>query len=260
MNIADRILDINITVDDSAIVVVDNTVSHLSGEMYNSYVSNYVTIEFLTYQDGEHELLVADSVAANELGEDSFMTSVYRYEFNKDGKYYYAKMSIPKIAHFLGKNCSNMVGEIFFKENELFQIVSIPTASDSEHIIAASKSVDILDAYEAIVAGASASHEADESYYFPKKSIFTICNIRKCLVYLQRKMLMGKCSFDPCTTSSELRNTRDFLLSAIYVIDYLKATENFEEAQRIVDNLSNCGFPCEDKIVNSNNCGCGHTI
>lgn len=81
----------------------------------------------------------------------------------------------------------------------------------------------------------------DTSYqsYFCKKILFSICNLTKCFVSLQ-KDLIKKCG--TCTTSDT--TNRDFILSTIFVLDYLKDTNNFKEAQRILDNITECGNFC----------------
>ncbi len=60
-----------------------------------------------------------------------------------------------------------------------------------------------------------------------------------------------------CDMDTSIRYKRDFLLSALYVFDYLKDTNNYEEAQRILDNLSSCNSLCGEDLDFNNNCGCG---
>lgn len=62
-----------------------------------------------------------------------------------------------------------------------------------------------------------------------------------------------------CGMESPLKIKMDFLLSALYVFDYLKDINNFEEAQRILDNMSECDSLCEDYSAKSD-CGCGKNI
>ena len=44
--------------------------------------------------------------------------------------------------------------------------------------------------------------------------------------------------------------------SAVEVLRYLSFTENYEEAQRILDNISECGFLCKDIYNKSTRCNC----
>ena len=55
-----------------------------------------------------------------------------------------------------------------------------------------------------------------------------------------------------------LKERCDFLLCAIYTLNYLICNQNYAEAQRIIDNLSTCENICEDELnTNYNGCGCG---
>lgn len=63
-----------------------------------------------------------------------------------------------------------------------------------------------------------------------------------------------------CDYNSSLKMKRDFLLSSLYVFDFLKDRQNFEEAQRILDNLGGCSDEiCGDNNVKSD-CGCGNIV
>ena len=86
---------------------------------------------------------------------------------------------------------------------------------------------------------------------------FSSCKIHDCLHALQYKSIIDK---DRCTKNSPTIIKRDFLLSAVHVIDYLKETNNLDEAQRILDNLSECGYLCSDKVTVINDCNCGDSI
>lgn len=86
--------------------------------------------------------------------------------------------------------------------------------------------------------------------FFCKKILFSICNLTKCFVSLQKDLIKG------CTNNCNEKNTanRDFLMSTIFVLDYLKDTNNFIEAQRILDNITECSNFCS--TGNKFNC-CG---
>jgi hypothetical protein len=90
-----------------------------------------------------------------------------------------------------------------------------------------------------------------------QKTVFSVCKLQKCLVYLQRKFLENCRS---CDRSNTDRNTRDFLLSAMYVFDYLKDHDNYEEAQRLLDNLSDCTRNLCGETFNKSDCNCGKAI
>lgn len=83
--------------------------------------------------------------------------------------------------------------------------------------------------------------------------------MRRCLANLQQEFLLNTCK-NKCNTNKELKNKMDFLFGAAYVLDYLSNTCNYKEAQRILDNLSSCGFLCGEGTVNTKNCCCGNTL
>ena len=80
---------------------------------------------------------------------------------------------------------------------------------------------------------------------------------------MQKQILSNPTSCNDCGKSSNLasiKQNRDFLLSAIYVLEYLTNTDQFEEAQRVLDGLSDCsGVICKDFELKSD-CGCGKII
>lgn len=255
-----QILDITLTLDNNILTAVDSTVKNMPDNAEEDYIQNYCTVEFITHNGEEN---IVGNPIIQRINTNPTMSSVSQFELNDNGIYYYYKMSIPLIDHFIGtEHTINLLGEVYFdNEGRLKQIVEKPVSSEKQSILESSEVIDYIDAYYAITKNLGSSLEANESYFFPKKSIFSICKIRKCLVYLQRKMLFSSNEENRCQTSSELRNRRDFLLSAVYVINYLTETGNFEEAQRIVDNLSSsCDFTCGDDLEIFNDCGCGHTI
>lgn len=240
----DQILDIQLILNGNELIVVDHTTLPANLSDWNMFEG----VSILTYNDSDeiHRLIYSET-PQQEL----------RINLERDGKYYYYKMYIPVLEYFTDNpelDPHNLVGEIFLYNSKLYKVISAPDSVRIDAILAHSVEVGPLGAYKSIMDGTT-----DESLFFPKKSIFNVCNLRKCLVYLQRKMLLEACETS-CQKSQDLRNKRDFLLSAAYVIEYLKETENYEEAQRILDNLSSCGFLCEDNVITHNNCGCEHTI
>lgn len=252
----DQIFDIELILDGDKLTVMDRTMPTLLENNLDAYFEYYVNVEFLANR-------TEDNILPNVLITRPTYQTVVISEFDIDynGIYYYYKLGIPIIDYFINKNVLNMIGEVYIDSNgALMQIVEKPRTASKIDIINASAGISYLDAYNAIVNNLRAESEANESYFFIRKEFFSTSKIRKCLVDLQHKTLLEGCSFDSCTSSANLRNTRDFLFSALYVLDYLKETENFEEAQRIIDNLSTCGFPCADDSITVNDCGCGNFI
>ena len=254
-----QILDIEFTLDNNILTAVDSTVKNMTLDAKEDYLQNYWTIEFIAHNNEKN--IVGDPIL-KRVGVDSTFSSVSQFEFHDNGIYYYYKISIPSIDRFVGTEYSeNLLGEVYFDDNgNLNQIIEVPESSEKQSILNVSETIDYIEAYNSITKNVDSSNEANESYFFPKKAIFSTYKIRECLIYLQRKLL-----FDVkearCETSYKLRNHRDFLLNAMYVIDYLVEKGDFEEANSIVDKLSSsCECMCEDDLENFNNCDCGYTI
>lgn len=91
--------------------------------------------------------------------------------------------------------------------------------------------------------------------------LFSICKLQKCLMFLQYKILN---STSNCIGKLSLKNdrlTRDFLLAAIYIFDYLKDHNNYDEAQRVLDDLLSCsGSLCPSEYDIKNTCDCGEIV
>jgi hypothetical protein len=58
-----------------------------------------------------------------------------------------------------------------------------------------------------------------------------------------------------CTKSIVDIENRDFLLSAMYVLDYLKDRAEYDKAQEIIDNLPTCQI-CDSNSLDIVDCGC----
>jgi hypothetical protein len=92
--------------------------------------------------------------------------------------------------------------------------------------------------------------------------LFTICHLETYLIKLQKKYI-EKYQFRSCINSKDamdLKNQRDFILDSTFVLKYLISLQNYTEAQRILDNLNQCGIIYEDVANYSSGCGCGRTI
>lgn len=76
---------------------------------------------------------------------------------------------------------------------------------------------------------------------------------------MQRKLIENGDICDEHCQNMSNRYRRDFLLSALYVFDYLKDRGEYDEAQRILDNLTSCSDLCGDYLSTNKDCGCGST-
>lgn len=163
-----------------------------------------------------------------------------------DGTIRYTKIAVYPIEHF--ENPLNSEGEIAYRENQDGSI------SLYQNTVEGWKPISLDDAYYAIFHNYEDGENADEAYYCTPIQLFLLGNIEKCLTHLQKQhiyeSLTNKCSVD------STKSRRDFIHSAVEVLRYLSFTENYEEAQRILDNISECGFLCEDIYNKSTRCNC----
>ena len=92
--------------------------------------------------------------------------------------------------------------------------------------------------------------------YFSEE-IFSICKLRKCLLNLQMKMFynnLKNCGINKCK-SDELRNQRDFLFIAVWLMEQLLEEGKDEKVREIYESLRTCKSICDD-LTTVNNCGC----
>lgn len=222
-------------------------------------------LEFLSYNTDEN--LLPESVKIRkELHNRGHYLSRFASEFtlNVDGTYSYYKLVVPQLMHFQDDKepdkYINLIDELFFFNGDLYKSnITDQEGYTLDEVIESSEIIDYKEAYEFVQ-----ENKASQTFYCPIKNVFSVCKLQRCLVYLQRQLLLNNskiCSYDKCKTDENLRNRRDFLLSAMYVFDYLKDMGNFTEAQRILDNLSSCNSLCGEELGNINNsCGCGNSI
>lgn len=131
------------------------------------------------------------------------------------------------------------VNEIYYHEGKIVKVINDDGGTEDVNISTASKLIDEGNA-------------ATQTWYSTFQTIFCTSKLRKCVSLLQKQVIE---SCHKCNNIDSIKVKRDFLFNAMYLIDYLKETGNLDEAQRILDNLSYCGFICDDSIINtSNNC------
>lgn len=91
------------------------------------------------------------------------------------------------------------------------------------------------------------------TYYY----YFQLNKLRKCFVDAASKVINERASIK-CNTqvSSEDIYKRDLLWSSLNVIQYLAEMEMFEEAQRLLERITQCNGLC-DQNNSAKVCGCG---
>ena len=84
---------------------------------------------------------------------------------------------------------------------------------------------------------------------------FQTCNLRKCYVNICQKIFDSQASIR-CVSSNidkELIYKRDLLWSALNVINYMVEYDQYEEAQRLLERITDCNGLCKNNL---DNCGC----
>lgn len=212
-------------------------------------ITKYVSVEFLT--DAENNIK-SDTLVFQEYrhNRDNMLSNSELPLFN-DGVHYYYKLLIPKLEYLFveaeGLFSAPHYEELYLANQTFFydggfylylgdNIILDRPMSEIEimheygaDILNNSKALNYIDIYE---------NCGDQSFSC-KKILFSICKLLKCFVSLQKEFI-NDVIYGKCVKSEELENKRNFLLSTIYVLDYLKDIGNYQEAQRIIENISDC--------------------
>lgn len=226
----------------------------------------YISVEFLKYKDK----CLYDSCIVKT----SQINSSSEFALLNDGIYEYNSYLIPSLEYLLVDT------EMFDAEqNMLYNTICLKDAyfyynddiyyidyseNDGDFIISEYLTADnFIKTYVPFVLSNSVKQSLEDlsenteignQTYFCKKIVFTYCNLINCFVSLQTNLARSLC--DQSCEKTDVSN-RDFLLSTIFVLDYLRDTNNFEEAQRILDNINECGGFCKEfeTLTKCNCCG-----
>lgn len=240
------------------LVAVDNTVYHnlryTDGDEYLDDLLNHVSLELLIDHMGHidsNHIYLQENIGARQ---EFLNGNMSVFKFHKDGTFTYYKYLIPKLNHLLKYDDAEVAyyktrDQLFYNNGKFYY-----AKEDYSTIEELNKNVieinNLLDLW---------NFQGTQTFSF-QKIIFSVCKLQKCLVSLQRQMLndYGKCVDKNAVESN--KTIRDFLFSTMYVFDYLKDHDNYEEAQRILDNLINCtGNICPEYNYKSE-CNCGKVI
>lgn len=99
-----------------------------------------------------------------------------------------------------------------------------------------------------------------DAYNFTKQvqKFFSVCYLRKCFVSLCKNLFNSKI-FGKCFNQkidSQLIYKRDLVWSALNVIQYLIDSDQLEEAERILSEITGCNGLCSNKDMGREGCGC----
>ncbi len=227
-------------------------------------LDKYVSVEFLKYKDK----CLYDSCIIKT----SQIDSPSEFALLNDGIYEYNCYLIPTLEYLLiDTNKYDVEGNMVYNEicledsyfyynDDLYYInyvgndYNIDTDLSATNFISTYKDTILSLATKISLDYLSYNTEIGNQTYFCKKIAFTYCNLIKCFVSLQSNLANSVCNTN--CEKTEVYN-RDFLLSTIYVLDYLRDINNFKEAQRILDNINECGGFCKEfETLSKCNC-CG---
>lgn len=265
----DKNLIIELVQDNNChLTIIDNS---SYGDLGDSLL-NYITLELLIYNEDNRPIPNSIKISEFTSNRDYYLKENTVYKLDKDGIYSYNKFLIPKLKQLEISNKPgyyNISNEVFYNETTK-EIYLGPVNGLSEYPASAVEDASTLSTYDSYVS--DETHNVDildyittdnkgSQTFFADQKLFSICKLQKCLISLQKRMLLDNaklCTFEKCNINQMLKQRCDFLLCAIYTLNYLICNQNYIEAQRIIDNLSTCDNICADELDTSyNGCGCG---
>lgn len=222
-------------------------------------LTKYKIIEFLVYNDSDTILEKSLKIDQALNPRDHFSSKMASFfDLPIDGTYSYYKLLIPTLEIFnnLDGSYSGLYQQLYFDNDKLYYSkIEDNEAHDYLEVTSLRKEIpSYLEAYNIIE-----NNQASQSLYCPAKCIFSVCKLQRCLVNLQKELIIKSCTAKNCEDNSKLTSKRDFLLGALYTLDYLKDIRRFSEAQRLLDNISSCEDICGN-INNTNDCNCGNIV
>ena len=97
--------------------------------------------------------------------------------------------------------------------------------------------------------------DSDDIEDYSMRLVFSICNLRRCLVELQRNF-NNDCRKGFCNKTDATKQMRDFLFISIYILETLICQERYSEATDILDSLSSCSYICNSVSYKKTGCNC----
>lgn len=90
------------------------------------------------------------------------------------------------------------------------------------------------------------------TYYY----YFQLCRLRQCFVDAAQKVIDERTSIkcDSVGVNKEDIYKRDLLWSSLNIIKYLVESDQYEEAERLLERISGCNGLCD---IQNQKCGCG---
>lgn len=86
---------------------------------------------------------------------------------------------------------------------------------------------------------------------------FSVCNLKKCYIQICKEILEQKTSICNPILDNSLVYKRDLLWAALSVIEYMAELGQYEEAQRLLEEITECNGLCPPVKESKSKCGCG---
>lgn len=251
------------------LIAVDNT-GYFSQDAFD--ITEHISLEFITEHRNKYPfrstVILKDYLHKREEYNDNST----KISIPNDGWFDYYKFFIPKLEYLITGNNKKFIATI---DNEAFYYRG-HIYIGSNNISNEAETIDDFIKENIDTVLGSFTKISNDKYYLIwenilkgnltktlscQKYFFTVCHLQGCLIDLQRKILNNPGNCLECDSSTSVRYRRDFLLSALYVLDYLinkNTHESLHEAQRILNNLATCsGTLCGENIDEKDDCGCG---
>ena len=223
---------LQITVHPNCKLTVLDNYEYACDEHGNSVnMIDYKSIETIIY-DNE---IIKSNTKFTDFENPSVTTTLSEFALIFDGWHIYYKFLIPKLSHFCENvdDCNEVYlnNQFYYHENKIYKYDG-EYRGDIDELLNDSSEVSIDNLISAHTNNSLGSH-----IWSCEKNIFTICGLTKRFVELHKTIISEQCT---CKNIDHLIDMRDFLLSTIYVLDYLKDLNNFAEAQKILNNVIGC--------------------
>ncbi len=159
-------------------------------------------------------------------------TKITQYEFKNDGYYIYNKCIVDNYTNFLNQGIYEISGKYFYYN--MYVYFGLNNVSDESQIKENSREVLFFD-------------ELESDF---ELELFPMDIIKGKLLDLQYKSLINGCDED-------LRLERDFLFTSVSILEYFVSQKNYNEAQKLLENLLECKNSL--RLSSLNKCNCGYS-
>lgn len=218
---------------------------------------NLIGIEYLL--DCDDDLLDDSIIVKKHLNNAIFGEEESVFILPTDGTFTYFNFIIPKLDYFQLDTKSETDEPLFFiNQDEVFYhngvLKAVTVDIDGPESTITNENTQIIQIQEL-------PNYLNSHMLSFQKMLFSLCKLQKCLVNLQKQVIYedGSCGGLNASKKSLNMYNRDFLLSSVYMLEYLTKNDNFEEAQALLVRLNDCsGYICSEHL--KSNCNCGSII